>query len=262
MDEMRHQFLGDRLIFCNIGSAPSSPVVRQFFTDCFDVDLIESYGSTECGSIAITVEDRIQRPNVIEYRLADVPELGYYTTDRPYPRGELTYKSQYMIAGYYGDPEATAGLYDDDGFLHTGDIVEEREPDHVVLIDRRKDVLKLAQAEFVAVGPLGALFEGASPVLHQTYIYGNSSKAYVLAVVVPDVEEVSTRLGPAAGEMQVKNLIRDEFQRVAEENRLKPFEVPRDFIIETEPFSRGKRPAVECRQAATPGIEPEVRRAA
>ena len=260
MDEMRHQFLGDRLIFCNIGSAPSSPVVRQFFTDCFDVDLIESYGSTECGSIAITVEDRIQRPNVIEYRLADVPELGYYTTDRPYPRGELTYKSQYMIAGYYGDPEATAGLYDDDGFLHTGDIVEEREPDHVVLIDRRKDVLKLAQAEFVAVGPLGALFEGASPVLHQTYIYGNSSKAYVLAVVVPDAEEVSTRLGPAAGEMQVKNLIREEFQRVAEENQLKPFEVPRDFIIETEPFSRGNgllssvdkrlRPALNRKYAA------------
>ncbi len=238
MDEMRNTFLGDRLIFCNVGSAPSSPVVRQFFSDCFGVDLIESYGSTECGSVAITVEDRIQRPNVIEYRLADVPELEYYTTDRPYPRGELTYKSQYMIGGYYQDPEATAGLYDEDGFLHTGDIVEERGPDHVVLIDRRKDVLKLAQAEFVAVGPLGALFEGESLVLHQTYIYGNSSKAYVLAVVVPDTDEISRRLGPAADESQVRGLIREEFQRVADEKQLKTFEVPRDFIIETEPFSR------------------------
>lgn len=237
-DEMGAHFLGDRLFMALVGSAPTSPAVKQFFTDCFDVVLFEGYASTEAGAGSIPRNDRIQRPNVIEYRLRDVPELGYYTTDRPYPRGELTYKSQHMVKGYYGDPEASAQLYDEDGFLLTGDIVEERGPDHVVLIDRRKDVQKLSQGEYVAVGPLGTLFEGASPVIQQVYVYGNSARPYTVAVVVPDQEEVARRLGETYDEDRLRNLIRDELQRVARQEELKSFEVPRDFIIEPEPFSR------------------------
>ena len=39
--------------------------------------------------------------NVTEWKLVDVPELGYYTTDRPFPRGELHIKTKAMIPGYY-----------------------------------------------------------------------------------------------------------------------------------------------------------------
>ena len=236
-EEMRTSFLGDRLMLAIVGSAPTPLVVKQFFSECFHVDLREGYSSTESGA-TVTYNDRIQRQNVIDYRLRDVPELGYYTTDRPYPRGELTLKNRFMIKGYYRDPEATAGLFDEDGFLLTGDIVEERGPDHVVPIDRRKDVQKLSQGEYVAVGPLGALFEGGSAVIRQIYIYGNSSRPYIVAVVVPDADEIAARLGNDRSEVQVTNLIRDELQRVAQQKGLKSFEVPRDFILETEPFSQ------------------------
>ncbi len=236
-EEMRTTFLGDRLIAAVVGSAPTPPAVRQFFIECFQVPLIEGYASTESGA-GVTRGNRILRENVTEYRLRDVPELGYYTTDRPYPRGELTFKNRYMIKGYYRDPDATAGLFDEEGFLLTGDIVEERGPDHVVVIDRRKDVQKLSQGEYVAVGPLGALFEGASPVIHQIYIYGNSSRSYLVAVVVPDADAVSARLGAEYSEAQLTNLIRDELQQVAQWKDLKSFEVPREFIVETERFSQ------------------------
>ena len=220
-----------------MGSAPTPPEVKAFFAECFKFPLREGYSSTEAGA-TVTHNDRILRENVIDYRLRDVPELGYYTTDRPYPRGELTLKNRYMIKGYYKDPEATAGLFDDDGFLLTGDIVEEREPDHVVLIDRRKDVQKLAQGEYVAVGPLGALFEGGSAIIHQIYIYGNSKRSYIVAVVVPNTEAVEAKLGDSYDETQLTSLIREELQNVAQENDLKTFEVPRDFILETERFSQ------------------------
>ena len=39
--------------------------------------------------------------NVTEWKLVDVPELGYSTTDKPYPRGELHIKTKAMIPGYY-----------------------------------------------------------------------------------------------------------------------------------------------------------------
>ena len=35
-----------------------------------------------------------------EVKLADVPDLGYFSTDQPYPRGELLARSPILIPGY------------------------------------------------------------------------------------------------------------------------------------------------------------------
>ena len=236
MEEMRDSFLGDRISTMTVGSAPTTPEVHRFMQDCFGVPLRDAYGSTEAGA-SITIDNRITRPPVTDYRLRDVPELGYYTTDKPYPRGELCIKSEFTVPGYFRRPEATAALFDEDGFLLTGDIVEERGPDHVVYIDRRKDVLKLSQGEFVAVGALGTTFESGSAVIHQIYVYGASARSYLLAVVVPNMEIVTSMLGKDRDEPELRALIRSELTKVAQDANLKSFEVPRDFIVETEPFS-------------------------
>ena len=39
--------------------------------------------------------------NVIDWRLIDVPDLGYFISDKPFPRGELLIKTKTMIDGYY-----------------------------------------------------------------------------------------------------------------------------------------------------------------
>ena len=238
MESMRHSFLGDRLVAGIVGSAPTPPAVKQFMIDCFDIHMDEGYANTEAGTGRVTSNNIIDRSSVIDYRLRDVPELGYYSTDKPYPRGELCFKTRYQIQGYYKAPEADAKLFDEDGYICSGDIVEEQAPDYVVLIDRRKDVLKLSQGEYVAIGPLGTLFEAGSALIKQIYVYGNSSRAYVLAVIVPDETAVKTRLGSGVSESDLKNCLRTELQQVAEKEGLKSFEVPRDFVMEWEPFSQ------------------------
>ena len=87
----------------------------------------------------------------------------------PIRAGEFLYKGRWQIKGYYKDPEATAGLLDEDGYIKTGDIVELVGPDRIKIIDRRKDVIKLSQAEYVAVGPLGTVFESGSPLIKQMF---------------------------------------------------------------------------------------------
>jgi fatty acid CoA ligase FadD9 len=235
MAQMR-TYLGDRIALISTGSAPSTPAVRQFMLDCFPVTMIENYGSTETPA-GVTRNGLVNRPTVIEYRLRDVPELGYYTTDHPYPRGELLVKTTSMIPGYFKRPEATAALFDADGFLMTGDVMEERGPDHLVYIDRRNDVMKLSQGEFVAVGNVGAAVENGSELIHQIFLYGNSARAFLLAVVVPNMELVAGVLGSDPDAEQLKGLLRAELQKVAETENLRSFEIPRDFIVEREPFS-------------------------
>ena len=253
--EMKYTYLGDRLRGGVVGSAPTSPAVRDFIRECFDILLMDGYGNTESGTGSVTIDGIIDRTTVMEYKLTDVPELGYYTTDKPFPRGELCIKSKWGITGYYKQPEATKGLFDEEGFSLTGDIVEERAPDHLVVVDRRKDVLKLSQGEYVAVGTLGTVFEAESAVIKQIYIYGNSHRAYLLAVIVPEMKVVKGILGESISENQLKGLIREELQKVAQKEGLRSFEVPRDFLIESEHFSQQNGLLSSVRKRLRPALK-------
>src|SRR6476660_8951052 len=132
----------------------------------------------------VSFDGEVQCPQVIDYKLVDVPDLGYFATDRPYPRGELLLKTENMFPGYYKRPQVTADVFDADGFYRTGDVVAEDAPGRLVYVARRNNVLKLAQGEFVPLAKLEAAF-GNSPLVRQIYVYGNSAQPYLRAVVVP-----------------------------------------------------------------------------
>ncbi len=234
--EMRRTFLGDRLTSASVGSAPTTPELRQLIGDVFDIPIFDGYGNTESGGGGITVDNRISRA-VTDFKLIDVPELGYYTTDQPYPRGELLVKTKNMIQGYYKQPEATAAIFDAEGFLKTGDVMERRGSDHLIWIDRRNNVMKLAQGEYVAIGPLETTYLDHGSLVDQIYLHGNAQRAFLLAVVVPAVDVARERLGREPTETELRRLVLDELREAAVKAELKPFEIPRDVLIELEPFS-------------------------
>ena len=141
MAEQRQRLLGGRFISAMTGSAPISAETRACVESLLDMHLVEGYGCTEAGTVFL--DGQVQRPPVIDYKLADVPDLGYFRTDRPHPRGELLVKSETMFPGYYKRPQVTADVFDADGYYRTGDIVAEVAPDQLVYVDRRNNVLKL-----------------------------------------------------------------------------------------------------------------------
>jgi fatty acid CoA ligase FadD9 len=226
---LRRDVLGGRYVAALTGSAPISPDLHAWAESLLDSPLMDALGSTESGSLV--VDGRVQRPPVIDYKLIDVPELGYFSTDKPYPRGELAVKSEAMFAGYYKQPELTAEVFDPDGYYRSGDIVAEVDTDQLVYIDRRNNVLKLSQGEFVTVSKVEAVFLD-SPLIQQIFIYGNSARPYLLAVVVPSEEALTSDDAVA-----LKPKIRQSFNDVARASGLQSYEVPRDFIVETEQFT-------------------------
>lgn len=244
--EMRERLLGGRYVMAMTGSAPISPEMKSFVESFLDIHLIDGYGSTEAG--ALFVDGHVQRPPVIDYKLADVPDLGYFHTDRPYPRGELLVKSDTLFPGYYKRPEVTAEMFDD-GYYRTGDVVAEIGPDQLVYLDRRNNVLKLSQGEFVTVSKLEAVFAD-SPVIRQVYVYGNSARSYLLAVIVP-TEEAVKRYDAAS----LKSVVGDSLQDVAKAAGLQSYEMPRDFLIETTPFTLENGLLTGIRKLARPKLK-------
>jgi fatty acid CoA ligase FadD9 len=245
--DLRERLLGGRYVMAMTGSAPMSPEMKSFVETFLDMHLIDGYGSTEAG--ALFVDGHIQRPPVIDYKLADVADLGYFRTDRPHPRGELLVKSDTLFPGYYKRPEVTAEMFDEDGYYRTGDVVAEVGPDQLVYLDRRNNVLKLSQGEFVTVSKLEAVFSD-SPLVRQIYVYGNSARSYLLAVVVPTDEALAdydtADLKPAVGE---------SLQDVARAAALQSYEVPRDFIVETTPFTLENGLLTGIRKLARPKLK-------
>jgi fatty acid CoA ligase FadD9 len=221
---MREQLLGGRVLAVGCGSAALSPEIKIFMESVLDQHLLIGYSSTEIAGGMILADEHVLRPPVIDYKLLDVPELGYFNTDKPYPRGELAVKSSRFMAGYYKRPDLTAEMFDSDGYYKTGDVMAEVEADRLRFVDRRNNVIKLSQGEFVAVARLEALYS-TSPVIRQIYIYGSSERSFLLAVIVP-IDDAVTK--PAISESLVK---------VARDYQLNGYEIPRDFVLETEPFS-------------------------
>jgi long-chain acyl-CoA synthetase len=88
--------LGGQVRFMITGSAPIEPSVLEMLKVCFSCPFLEGYGLTETsGGSSCTwpvdpVLGHVGGPlPCVKWRLRDVPEMGYRSTDKPYPRGEL-----------------------------------------------------------------------------------------------------------------------------------------------------------------------------
>ena len=229
--ELREQVLGGRVLGGFVGTAPLAGDMKAFLESSLDVHLGDGYGLTEVGALAM--DGTMMRPPVIDYKLIDVPELGYFLTDKPYPRGELLVKSDTATPGYYKHPEVTAEVFDADGYYRTGDVMAEIEPDQLAYVDRRNNVLKLAHGEFVAVARLEAVFASA-PLVRQIYVYGNSERSSLLAVIVP-TQDALNKFAEDAGAL--RTALSESLQKTSKLAELQSYEVPLDFLIESEPFS-------------------------
>lgn len=127
----------------------------------------------------------------LEFKLIDVPDMNYYHTDvdlegNATPRGEVLVRGNSRISGYYKNPKQTAEAIDSEGWLHSGDIcVLEGENNRLRIVDRRKNIFKLSQGEYIAPDRLGEMYKTVRSVA-EIYVYGDSLKSCLIAVVVPD----------------------------------------------------------------------------
>ncbi len=257
MSQMQNTLLGDRLVMLLLGTAPTTGQVKDFLEGCFGVPVFDTFGQTENGGLLFA--GHVLRTYVTDYKLVDVPELGYYTTDKPHPRGELLIKSKRMIAGYHNNPEATAQLFDEAGYMRTGDVMEEHAPDVLLWVDRKRNILKLAQGEFVSLSRLEGTYTDDSLLVTQVYMYGKSSAAYLLAVVCPDQEMLAAHLAKHGQDPHdaaaAKRAILQDLAKVAHQHDMPSYEIPRDVLVFDGVFSRENGLLTDSNKPARPHLK-------
>lgn len=188
------------------GSAPLDPSLQQFLRVVFANELLQGYGLTETYAIALAqLEGDLSVGNCgaaapsTELCLIDVPDMEYLSTDKPHPRGELLLRGPTVFAEYYKNDEETKKSFTEDGWFKTGDICSIDELGRFKIIDRRKNVLKLAQGEYISPERIENVYLGNCPWLGQAYVHGDSTQASLVAVFGIQPDLFATFLGKFTG---------------------------------------------------------------
>jgi long-chain acyl-CoA synthetase len=238
------------------GSAPISLDVLEFFYGT-GMKIVEVYGLSEACGIAIG-------------NTVDAPRLG--TVGRPLsgvslklgPDGEILLKGPMVFSGYLNLPEENRGLFDEEGYLHTGDVGELDDDGAVVITDRKKNLIKTSGGKFVAPVRLEALVKEGEPLVSQVYVHGDQ-KPYVVALVTLDAREtgrVARELGIDEASLathpevvgRIERAVASANERLARFEQIKRHAVlARDFTIDEgtlTPTLKIKRRAVAAKYAA------------
>lgn len=176
------QRFGGRLRLAISGGAPLAPEIAKAFT-ALGVPLVQGYGLTEAGPVvSVNLADGS----------GDIDSAGRPLDNvetRVGPDGELLVRSPSLMRGYWGDPQGSAKVLDDSGWLHTGDKVSRLCTDSLVLTGRLKDVLVLSTGIKACPAEIESRLT-ADPLFEQALVVGES-RPYLVALLVAEPTELA-----------------------------------------------------------------------
>jgi long-chain acyl-CoA synthetase len=175
------------------GSAPIDPALQAFLRGTMNNTFKQGYGLTETYAITlaqVASDDSVGTCGAVlpavEVCLQDDSDLGYTSSDHPNPRGELLIRSTTLFSGYYLNPTATAESVTDDGWFRSGDICEIDNRGRVQVIDRRKNMLKLSQGEYISPERIENIMLSELPWVTQIMVHGDSTESFLVAIIGVD----------------------------------------------------------------------------
>lgn len=211
---------GGRIRLLTSGGAPLPEEVADFFARA-GLPILQAYGLTENVCVAFNTETA--------YRFG--------TAGRPMPMcqvriaddGEIRVKSEMMFSGYHKDPEATAAMFTEDGWLKTGDLGSVDEEGFLRITGRKKEIIVLSTGKNIAPAAIENAVKESHLISH-CFVYGEG-RSYLVALISINSGEAGR--DRAEIERETEAAVKRANSRFSRTEQIKKFLIlNRDFSIE------------------------------
>jgi len=229
---------GGKLRLLGIGGAPTSLAVLKGFQEV-GIPVLEGYGLTECAPGVAYPRLDAYVPGTdgpvldnMQYKVVDTDAAG---------AGELCVKGPNVMKGYYKNPEATAEVFDSDGFFHTGDLVCLDSKKNVTICGRKKALIVNREGKNIYPEEIEQIIERC-PLVRDVvvlgYRIGGESGERVGAIIVPDPDAVTVQdkgvpLSDADCEVRVREAVIEHCRTCVAD-----YKMPRKIVVRQTPLER------------------------
>ena len=225
-----HDKFGGHFMGCISGGAPLDVEVGRFF-ETIGIKVYQGYGLSETSPVVSVNYDKRN----------DIASVGRplkgFEARIDKESGELLLRGKSIMKGYHNQPEMTAEVIDEDGWLHTGDIARITKDGHIYITGRIKNMIVLNGGKKVFPEEVEAVLE-KSPYFAEVCVLGvtrtfgaKDGTEDVAAVVVPKDDIISKYDWET-----VEKLIRDEVKKLS--LQLTSYKRPINVTVMKDPLPR------------------------
>ncbi|MEN2497737.1 MAG: hypothetical protein MHMPM18_002094 [Marteilia pararefringens] len=179
---------GNELSVFICGGAFLDESVAKFTETVTKAPVLQGYGLSEClaalrgsGQRGFHCGRELKGVDMV---LKSVPEMGYFARDK---KGEVCLKGSTLFKGYLGNKGTIDTSLNEEGYFETGDIGQIDADGNLRIIDRKKNIFKLAQGEFVSPTAIQDTYTH-HPALKDVFIYGHFSRSCLVGIGFVDQE--------------------------------------------------------------------------
>lgn len=229
---------GGRMRMIISGGAAINPEILQFFND-IGIAAVQGCGLTECAPMTALNPDveKDMRNESVGHLL---PGLSI-KIDNPNEDGvgEICYKGDNVMLGYYKNPEATAEAIRD-GWFYTGDLGYVDADNFIYITGRKKNVIITKNGKNVFPEEI-EYYLSSVPYIAESMVWGDESEedsnsTSIVATVTLDAEEVTEALGENYTEEEARGLIWEAVDKINEE--LPFYKKVKKIIIRQDDFEK------------------------
>ena len=243
---------GGKLRICMNGGGPVAKDTQRFISMAI-TPMINGYGLTETTAMGALMDpmqwtdDALGTiPGSIEIKLVDFPDAGYYATNKPNPQGEIWIRGTPVMQGYFDNEEETKAALTPDGWFKSGDIGEWKKNGQLKIIDRKKNLVKTQNGEYVALEKLESVYRSAT-VVANICVYADQQRTRPIAIIVPAepaLKKLAERIGVEGSgiedlvhKKQIQDEVLKELQQAGKQGGLSGIEIIEGAVLADEEWT-------------------------
>lgn len=225
-------FFGGKLEMIISGGASLNQDIIDFF-DSIGITVLNGYGITECSPLISCNRNKYQKKGSVGTPI--IGELVKIKDPDENGEGEICVKGPNVMLGYYKDPEATAAVFDEEGYFMTGDYGKLDDEGWIYITGRLKNLIILSNGKNIypeeIENEISRIYGVSECVVYAGESKKQKNKEVIVAEIFPEFDALKVR-----GIEDAQSYFNSEIKKI--NNRMVSYKAVKMVKIRNEEFRK------------------------